>query len=184
MNEYESSSYTEYVYDKRAEGKMRAVKYLLILGYVTFVVAYFLVCYLSRFIPIFAVCPFFLWILIHFTWHIVSYDVYYTFEHGNMEIGRIKRRKSGNVRRAYITLEVQKALLVSSYSEALDSGRLHDTVRVHDYSSSATSPNRIVVIYPTEKGCEAVIIENTPKLARLLAKYSGAARDVAYVEIT
>ena len=101
-----------------------------------------------------------------------------------MEIGRIKRRKSGNVRRAYITLEVQKALLVSSYSEALDSGRLHDTVRVHDYSSSATSPNRIVVIYPTEKGCEAVIIENTPKLARLLAKYSGAARDVAYVEIT
>ena len=77
MDETYSPNYAEYTYEKKAEGKMRILKYLLIVGYVLFVALYFLICYITRLIPLFALCPLITWIMVYFTWHYVSYDVYY-----------------------------------------------------------------------------------------------------------
>lgn len=171
MNEFDSPNYTEFVCDKKIEGKGKLFKYLLIFGYISFVVAFFLVCYISRIVTVFAVAPIVTWILIHFTWRLVKFDIYYTFEHGKMTFGRIKKRKSGNIRVPRLIVNVQSALAVKKYSEVKDSEKFKSVARVHDYSPTITSPNLIVIFFERGKSKEAVILENIPRLEYLLPKY-------------
>jgi hypothetical protein len=182
MSDYDSPSYTEYVYDKKAEGRAKVLKALLICGYVAFVLVFFLVCYVTRVIPVFAVCPIFTRILVHFTWPIVSYDVYYTFEHGHMEFGKIKKRKRESLRSAIVTLDVQRASVVAPYSDARETEEFKSAKRVYDFASTYSSKNLVAIIFDSEGGREAVVFENTPKLARLLGSYSSVAMDVSYNE--
>ena len=180
MSEFDSPSYAEYVYDKKAEGKCKFFKYLFILGYLFFVLIFFSVCYVTRLIPLFAVCPIVTWILIFFTWPLVSYDVFYTFEHGHMVIGKIKRRKAGNLRTPVVELDVQKAILITSYPQARNTEEFTAVRRVRNFASTLASENLIAIVYERDGDREALIIENTPKLARLLSKYSSAAKNTAY----
>ena len=172
MDETYSPNYAEYTYEKKAEGKMRILKYLLIVGYVLFVALYFLICYITRLIPLFALCPLITWIMVYFTWHYVSYDVYYTFEHGVMEFGKVKKRKKERVRIPVIKLRTQEALAVMPYRTALESADLKNVRHIHDFSHKLSSENLIAIIYQTDKGNEAVIFESIPNLPRLLKKYS------------
>ena len=178
MNEFDSPNYTEYVYDKKAEGKIKVLKYLLIVGYVLFVLAFFLVCYITRFIPVFAICPLVCWILVFFTWRLVSFDVYYTFEHGHMEFGKVKRRKSGNIRRPTLKIDVQKAVLATSYENAVKTEKYKTVKCIYDYSSTKTSKNLLMIIFQTGSKREAVIFENTPKLQKLLTRYCPVSKDI------
>ena len=182
MNEFDSPNYTEYVYDKKAEGRVRLLKYLLIFGYVVFVVAFFLACYITRIIPLFAICPLVTWIIIFFTWRLVSYDVYYTFEHGHMEFGKVKRRKAGNIRYPKITLEVKSATLITSNKLALTTDEYKSAAKVYDYSSYHASEKLITIVSAVNGKPSAVVLENTPKLAKLLMKYSAVAHDIEYPE--
>ena len=171
MNEFDSPNYTEYVCEKKIEGKKTLYKYLFILGYISFVIAFFMVCYISRIVTVFAVCPIVTWILIHFTWRIIKYDVYYTFEHGKMTFGRVQRKKSGSIRKPRLTVNVQGAVAVMPYSEAKDSEKFKSAAVVHDYSSTITSSELIAIIFPRGDKTEAVILESTPRLAYLIPKY-------------
>lgn len=175
MSEFDSLNYAEYVSDKKAEGKLKLLKYLLIFAYVLFVVCFFLVCYISRFIPVFAVCPIFTWMLIFFTWRFVSFDVYYTFEHGHMEFGKVIKRKSGVVRKPSLKIEVQKAILVLPYEDAIRSEKYGSVRHIFDFSPNRASQNLMMIIFEKENGVEAVIFESIPKLSWLLSKFSVAA---------
>lgn len=180
MSEFDSPSYVEYEYDKKAEGKTRLFKYLLIIGYVAFVVLFFCICYITRLVPLFAVCPIVTWILIHFTWQFVSYDVYYTFEHGHITLGKIKRRKSGKMRSPTVELDVQKAILITSYKNAIRTDEYKSSHRVRNFASTLGSDNIIAIVYEVAGDRETVIFENTPKLAKLIPKYSAVAKDTEY----
>lgn len=171
MNEFDSPNYTEYTYDKKAEGKTLLLKWLLIFGYVLFVAAFFIACYITRIIPLFAVCPVVTWIIVYFSWRLVSYDVYYTFEHGHMEIGKVIVRKSGNIKSPKIKLEVKDALLVAPLSVAKEREEFK-SAKVIDYSSYRASSNLVAIVRMGKNGNEAIIVENTPKLAKLLARYA------------
>ena len=182
MNEFDSPNYTEYVYDKKAEGSVRLLKYLLIFGYVVFVLAFFLACYITRIIPLFAICPLVTWIIIFFTWRLVSYDVYYTFEHGHMVFGKVKRRKAGNIRYPKITLEVKSATLITSAKLAPECEEYKSASRVYDYSSHHASEKLITIVSDVNGKRSAIVLENTPKLSKLLTKYSSVAHDIEYPE--
>lgn len=172
MNEFDSPNYTEYTYDKKAEGKTLFLKWLLIFGYVSFVVLFFLACYITRIIPLFAICPVVTWIIVFFTWRLVSYDVYYTFEHGRMEIGKIRVRKSGNIKKVKVTLEMKDAILVAPMDIAKNREEFISAKVMHDYSAYRSSPRLVVIVFSGKKGNEVVMIENTPKLSRLVMRYS------------
>jgi hypothetical protein len=180
MSEFDSPSYVEYVYEKRAEGKALLLKYSLLLGYAVFVASFFGICYVTRLVPVFAVCPLVTWILIHFTWQYVSYDVYYTFEHGHFVFGKIKRGRSGKMRSAIIELDVQRAILVASYQQVVKSREYNNANRVYNLASTLSSENLLGIVYERDGKVNVVIFENTPKLARLLPKYSSVTSDVAY----
>ena len=179
MNEFDSPNYTEYTYDKKAEGKTLLLKWILILGYILFVALFFLACYITRIIPLFAVCPVVTWIIVYFSWRLVKYDVYYTFEHGHMEFGRIRESKSGKRRSPRLRLDVQHAYCVLPYCEATDSEEYKGIRILHDYASRRNHPSLAVIIFEGKRGREAVVFDTIPKLSRLLGKYCPNIRNLA-----
>ena len=68
MNEYDSPNYASFSYQKKNEGTVKLKRSLMVLGYVLYLVVFFLACYLSKLIPVFALAPLTLWIIIFFTW--------------------------------------------------------------------------------------------------------------------
>jgi len=179
MNEYDSPNFTEFTYEKRAEGKQMFAKILLIICYFAFVGAFFLFCYLTKILPLFAVCPVFTWMLVFFTWKYVSFDVYYTFNHGELELGRVQVKKGGSRRRAVISFAVKNAILIAPLKEATESENYKSVKRCYDFSSCSTSPNQIGAIFNDSKGkiCFA-IFEATPRACALIASFSPVAKNI------
>ena len=178
MNEYDSPNYTEFTYEKRAEGKMKLAKLLLILLYVAFVGAFFLVCYMTKLIPIFAVCPIFTWMLVFFTWRYVSFDIYYTFNHGDMEFGRVKVKKNGQSRHPSLKINVRTALLVAPFDEAEGTEEYKNASKHIDYSSYSSSLSRVVMVLPKGEKTIAIIFEGTARSAALISSYCKTARNL------
>ena len=170
MNEFDSPNYTDYTYDKKIEGKNVFFAILLVLGYIAFVTAFFVICYVTSFVPVFAVCPLVTWIIVFFTWRLVSFDVYYSFEHGHMEFGKVRVRKSGSIRTPKIKLEAKDATLAAPLSVASEREEFIKAKK-YDYSSYRASANLIVIVFEGKSGTEAIVFENTPKLAKLLTRY-------------
>lgn len=183
MSEFDSPSYVDYVIAKKAEGKTLVLKYLLIVAYVVFVAAYFAVCYYTRFIPVFAICPIFTWILIFLTWRFVSFDVYYTFEHGSMEFGKIKKRKKNLLRSPKLKIDIQKTSLIMPYKDALLSDEYKRVKAVHDFSPTLTSDKLVMAIYSAGGRDEAVVFETSAKLSKLLVKFSPNVKGIEKINV-
>lgn len=177
MNEYDTPNYTEYTYEKHAEGKLKLAKHLLVVGYVAFVIGFFILCSQTA-IQLFAVCPIFTWMLVFFTWRYVSFDIYYTFNHGDMDFGKLKVKKNRQVRRSVVKLNVKSALLASPYAEAVSTDEYRLAKKIYDFSSKSTSKTRIAIVYTTAKGNCAVVFESTPKAASLIASFCPNAKNL------
>lgn len=172
MNELDSPNYTEFTYEKKVTRRILLGRVALVIAYVAFAVAFFMVCYITRVIPVFAMCPLFLWIFIFFTWRFVSYEVYYTFNHGQMELGRMKLRRRRQVRTAVLRLDVKTVTAIMPSADAkIGAGRVK---RRYDFSAKASS-DELVILLPGKRGSMAVILESTPKLKKLLLSYARSA---------
>ena len=182
MNEYDSPSYTEHSYEKRPEGKMKLFKVLLIFSYIAFVGLFFLFCYLTRIVPLFAICPIFLWMLVFFTWRLVSFDVYYTFNHGDMVFGKYKMKKGVQMRRPCLSLKVQDTLLAAPFDKSFDRAELDGVKKIYDYSSSSQSDKLVIIIFDNKGKRSAVIFDATKRSASLLSSFSKNARDLKTME--
>ena len=181
MNEFDTPGYAEYTYAKRAEGGLRLARALLVAGYVAFVALYFLICYASRVIPIFALAPLFLWMLVYFTWHRVSYDCYVELGGGKITLGRVKRSKRTTKRVAEIEISIKEATLITpaaSYSDKAPQG-----ARVLDLSSRSDSPRRVAVELRQGDRLTVAYFDTTSKINRLLSHYPAASSELARMKI-
>jgi hypothetical protein len=169
MNEYDSPNYHEHSYDKRAEGLILFGRIGLILIYIAFAVGYFTFCYLTRILAIFALCPLFLWMFVYFTWRLVSYDVYYEFRSGTMEVGRIWVKKGKRKKAPRLSFTVRHTEWVAPYDPR--DPRLKG-MRLYDYSSSSYAKDRICIAMNEGGRRYAVVIDPTPRLEALLVSYS------------
>ena len=177
MNEFDNPGFAEYVYRKKAEGKLRLKKTLLLIGYFAFILVYFLVCYISRVIPLFAVAPLFLWMLVYFTWHRVNPECYAELTAGKLTMGYTKRAKNGRTREAVLVITLQEARYVMPATE-YDPGKK----RVIDLSSSTLSPRRVAI--ETADGETVVYFDSTYKINALLAHYPAASRSLKEMAIS
>ncbi len=166
-----SPNYAEYIYDKKAEGGLQLCRIFLILGYILFVIAFFLVCYISRLVTLFALCPFVTWVLVFFTWKLVSYDVYYTFEQGRVEIGKIRVRKSGRIKTPKLLVNCKDITYIGLYNSQ-ESGEMLKGLTPLNYSERLSNDNSLLIIYNDNGRATAVIIEAIPQLLRLLRSYA------------
>ena len=143
MNEYDSPHYASYVYEKKNVGKTRLLRTLMVCGYVIYVIAFFLACYISGFVPVFALAPFTLWIIVFFTWRLVAYDCYFEFKSGILELGHVKVTKSGRRQTPKLTIHVKEA----TYAAPLESNEAYiEGTKLYDFSESPTSDKRILIV--------------------------------------
>lgn len=169
MNEYDSPNYAEYSYTRASEGAYKTKRMIMISIYVLFVCAFFTVVLLTKLIPVFALCPIFLWMLIFFTWRYVSYDYYFEFKEGNLQLGKIIGTKNGRKKLPTVRIHIKEADYIAPFSEAAD--RLAEAKRVYDYSESSSSDKRILILFKEQGEVAAVIFEGTAKIAKLCASF-------------
>lgn len=78
------SNIIEYACAQKLCGKWIAYKCLLLLFYLSFTAAYLYFIIQIAFVPLGALIPIFLWIMIYFTWRYTSPDYKYTIDAGNL----------------------------------------------------------------------------------------------------
>ncbi len=163
----------EYTYERKREGRRLAVAVGLILLYVVFTVGYFLLCYISGWIPLYAIAPILISMLIYFTWRRVLPDCYFEFRAGMLSLGYEMGRK--RIRREKLKIHVKEADRI--YPVGVGRVKLEGMERVFDISSSVTAPNRVCIIFGG--GRTAAVFDMTPALSRLLVSYSEHADELA-----
>jgi hypothetical protein len=167
MGEFDTINFAEYSYSRANEGKALLGKALMCALYALFEVAFFLVCYITRVIPLFALCPVFLWILVFFTWRYVSFDYYLEFHSGILDIGTVRGGSRGRKKKLLHSVKVKDALFAARYKNPEELG---DVKHIYDYSSSKKALDRIALVL--EDGARyALIFDSTTKLAGLIASY-------------
>lgn len=170
MTELEGQFYCEHSYRHSAEGRVLLGRVLFIFAYFLFVVLYFALCYFSRFIPLFAFCPLFVWMLVYFTWRYVSHDYYFEFRTGTLFVGIVMRKKKRTEKKKKCEIKVKEAIKIVP----LPAGRvkLDGVKRVRDFSSRRSSDKRIAIVY-NDRRTSAVVIECTIPLLKLIYSYYG-----------
>jgi hypothetical protein len=169
MNEYDSPNFAEFSYTRRSEGAYKTKRILLISAYIAFVGAFFAVVMITKLIPIFALCPILLWMLIFFTWKYVSYDFYFEFREGNLQLGRIMGSKNGRKKIPTVRVHIKEADFIAPYDEGRE--RLSGVKKIYDCSASESSDKRILILFEEKGERCAVIFEGTAKIARLCASF-------------
>ena len=170
MNEYDSPNFASFSYQPKNEGKVKLKRSLMVLAYVLYLVAFFLACYLTKLIPVFAIAPLSLWIIVFFTWKLVSYDFYFEFKGGMLELGTVKVNKKGVRNQKPITaIHVKEALSASLYDPK--SFDLSSVKKIYNLSESENSDKRIIIVFEENGERCAAIFEGTAKVANLIASF-------------
>lgn len=74
----------EYATEQKSEGGWFAFKILLLSAYILFATGYFVTVYIIRMIPLVAVLPIFIWMLVFFTWRYTTPDYSYVIASGTL----------------------------------------------------------------------------------------------------
>jgi hypothetical protein len=171
MSEYDSPNFAEFSYTRKSEGRYKVKRCVLIACYALFVGVFFGVVLMTKLIPVFALCPIFLWMLIFFTWRYVSYDFYFEFKEGNLELGKIMGTKNGRKKYPQKKIHIKEALFIAPYADEESKIKIIEAKKIYDFSASNISDKRILIIY--KEGCDTVaaIFEGTAKMAKLCASF-------------
>ncbi|MBO5101487.1 MAG: hypothetical protein J6C39_03060, partial [Clostridia bacterium] len=148
MSEFDSPNYAEYTYDKKNEGRIKKQRGLMLILYIAVAIIYFAVCCITKLLPLIAIEPILIWILVFFTWKYVSYDCYFVFDAGMLELGTVKVTKNGRRQSPRHKIHVKEALLAAPLVG--NEASLSEVQKVDDLGESETSENRILIIYNNE----------------------------------
>lgn len=171
MFDSEAINHDDNSYPKKKEGKLCFFAVLLILFYTLFAIGFFLLCYLTRLIPLFAVAPLFLWILVYITWRAVSYDIYYTFESGKLTFYRRTGKKTRCAPVPRLTLRVQDAEGVYDGRPSREE-RADAKGKFYDFSSSKNAEETVLIRF-SEGGRDALVLfDVTPSIRDLIRRFA------------
>ena len=160
----------EYGVDKKREGKLKLFANLLILLYIVFVVGTFGILYWIRLIPVGALIPVFLWMLIFFTWRYVQIDDIYYIESGSLTLVR----KYGNrTKRTLTELRIKDAELIAPLADSAGYVRDFSAEREIDARPSADAADVYVILYKDKDGKRtALYIQATAAALKSLRYYN------------
>ncbi len=172
MSDSEMINGAEYAVEKRPEGRLKRKRLLLVMAYILFPVVAFLGCYISRIIPLFAVVPIFLWMLIYFTWRYVSIDVGYTFESGVLTFFTVLANRSKRIRKDGLTVTVKNAQYVGWLTDSAAKKELGAAQKTFDYVSERRAEDAAVLVFTDEKGRKCAVLFNCiPKVKGLIRRF-------------
>ncbi len=165
----------EYSAEQKCEGKWVLYKFLLILGYILFAAAYFTVIFITRIIPLGALIPFFLWILVFLTWRYISPDYKYVIEAGTFSfyISYSSKKKNLTPKTRFKISEAHKILPAA---DAEDAVKEFAPTKTYSGIPSKSATDVYVMLFTDADGARCAVYFVAPSDAlRLLKIYNSAA---------
>lgn len=164
-------NHAEYVVVQHAEGANLRLRLLLILGYILFSATYFIVALVTKLVPVVAVLPVFLWIIVHYTWRYVCIEHAVRVGQGTLSVEDIL--KDGK-RIPKLTVSLKEASDLLPAAEADMTKERKAGLTVYDYRGSVHASDAYRFLFVDQNNRPSVIyIKTTPDLLRALCRGIG-----------
>ena len=138
----------EYTVAQKSEGKWALYKRLMLSGYALFAALYFLIAYITRFIPIVALLPLFLWILVHFTYKYVKLEYKYEILEAHLIFSKVFGGKSKEI----IKIKICSADFILPLETAIDEIKEYSPKNTYSAIPSSKSTDLYIMLYKDENG--------------------------------
>lgn len=137
----------EYTVAQVCEGKWRLFKWFMLCGYVAFAAIYFLIAYLTRFIPIVAVLPLFLWILVYFTYKYVKPEYKYKISEAHLYFYRV----CGKSEREILKIRLCDADYIMPLENSISEIKNFEPKNTYSALPTKFSTDSYIILYKNEK---------------------------------
>lgn len=182
-----SKNYAEYTVTLEPTGKLRSKRLLFRLGYgAVFVAIIGLIILLNSltdglgivFLPLFALAPLSLWILVHFTWPLVCIDYMYTIDHSRFEANILHGDKKD--KKPLFECAVKEFSIISPINDPEHSPKLklYNEANVIDLRSKENADDVYFALHESEDGKKTVIYFEATSQALTAFKYYNKAATV------
>ena len=160
----------EYTVAQSSEGKWSLFKWLMLSGYALFAAAYFLIAYKSGFIPVVAILPLFMWILIYFTYKYVKPEYKYEISEAHLRFYRI----FGKTAKEIIKIKICEADYIIPLESAIEKIKAYAPKNTYSAIPSTKSTDLYVILYKNEyKEPSAFLFKATSEALKCLKFYNG-----------
>ena len=159
----------EYTVAQIHEGKWKLYRWLMIAGYAIFAASYFFIAYKSRFIPIVAILPLFMWMLVYFTYKYVNPEYKYTVSEATLRFFVIY----GKTEKERLSLRICDADFIIPLETALE--KIKEYAPKHTISALPTShgTDSYIILYKNSEGePSAFIFKATSEALKALKFYN------------
>ena len=168
----------EYVVKPKKDAKNKMLRVALIVLYFVFVIGCLVGGFLTGLIPLLALVPVALWILIFFTWRYTNVEYEYSVESGVLTFTKIYNNRT---RRTITEFDIRSAEYIAPASDHETLRRVADYDPQHEYFfvTSMDDPDAYTALYVNEdmERC-AVSLVAYPKLKKSLRLYNAAASKI------
>ena len=172
MGDFESY---EIVIKPKKDTKNKLLRAFLILFYVAFVVGSLIFGFVTAFIPLLALVPLVLWIIIFFTWRYVNLEYEYVVESGVITFTKIYNNRT---RKTALSFDIRSAEYIGPSSDTDMQKKVADYDPRHEYcfASSKTAPDAYTALFQNEEGHKcAISFAADERIQRFLKMYNAAA---------
>lgn len=168
-------NFAEYSVTQAKEGKNARNRILLLLLYFAVGSAYFAAILITRLIPLGAILPLLMWILVYFTWRYVQIEHEYTIATGKVTFTEIYGNRTRKVALEFNCRDCSRiAPLNSEYASETEGAEL-----TYDFRGSVSSPDAYFAILTKDNKKAVVYFEGTAKTVKLFKLYNSAATVVS-----
>ena len=144
----------EYGAEQKSEGKWKLLRTLVLVGYILLVLVYFVVLYIIRLLPLFAITPIWLWILCHFTWRYTKPDYRYFIEKGTFTFYVYYGKKS---RKEKTKFTVSSAEAIAPKDTLVEKIKEFNPVNIYSAVPSVKASDVYAVLYTDKNGKRCVL---------------------------
>lgn len=169
----------EYVVAQKMTGKWKAKKLSLLLGYVLFIILWFVFGFVTKFFPLLCLMPVTLWILIFFTWRYVKVEHEYSMVSGDITFSDVYGGKS---RKTLISFKIKNCSLIAPATEEyIQQAKNFAPDVVIEARSSASAPDSYLALVDMDGKRAAVYFEATEKALKIFKFYNAGCTVAAKV---
>lgn len=172
MGDFESY---ELVVKPRRDAKNKLLRTFFIILYVVFILLWLVFGFVTAFVPLLALAPITLWILIFFTWRYVNVEYEYTEGSGVITFTKIYNNRS---RKKALVFDIRSAEYIALSSDPETERRVadYDPRREYSFVASKGAPDAYTALFLNENGDRcAVSFVADERIKRHLKMYNAAA---------
>ena len=165
----------EFVIKPKRDAKNKLLRAFLLLFYVVFVVLCLVFGFLTGFVPLLALVPLVLWIIIFFTWRYVNLEYEYLVQSGSITFTKIYNNRT---RKTVLSFDIRSAEYIAPAADGDTQRRVADYDPRHEYffAKEKNAPDVYTALYLDEDGDKcAISFATDEKIKRHLKMYNAAA---------